>query len=183
MWVARPGVPAGIDRVERHGAARIGRLQPAQVGLSGSLSVLGVGAGDVAVPDFDDRVGDRRAARLRVHDIHRHRERNPRFAFGDVAAVEGRIVEHSGAVRIRALRFRTGVTAHAEEFGACRPDEVVLDGVGRRTNCTPATIATPAEPRTSSACRLVSFFMCSQLPDEYDAAIRAGSYGTAMVAT
>ena len=118
MWVARPCVPARVDRVERHGTARIRRLQPAQVGLSGPLPVFGVGAGDVAVPDLDDRVGDRRAAGFRIHEIHRHRERNSRPALGDVAAMERRIVEHSGPVRIRAFGFRRRDRARRGTSGA-----------------------------------------------------------------
>ena len=54
------------------------------------------------------------------------------------------------------------MTAHAAEPvvpGEVVLGEAVVDGAVA-DELHPATIATPAEPRTSSARRLVSFFMC-----------------------
>ena len=114
-----PLVPARIDRREHDLAGRVRRLDAAQIRLRRLRGVLGVVAADVGVPDLDVRVGHRRAARVRVHDLDRQRERRAAAILADVASDEarhrrirpGRLAGRHGALgvgRRRTARRRRG---------------------------------------------------------------------------
>jgi hypothetical protein len=115
------------------------------------------------VPDFDDRILDRRATLVRGDDGQRERERKSGLAFGHVPAEERLIANQSQAIGIRTS-VSDGVIAHdALVVPPVVVDVVVeLDPVGvvvESPQAAAVSAIAAAAPNASSASRLVSCFI------------------------
>ena len=161
-----PGVPAGIDGVERHLAARIGRLQTAQERLTGAvvpgLRVLRVVPGRVALPDLDARVGQSGAAACRIDDRQRQRERRAWTALCDVTTEERRIAKHAESIGIRTRGLgRRGDTGTGGATASARSlDDASVVGLVGDDEPQPAVIAAPTAAILPSTARRLNRLEC-----------------------